>query len=74
MCPEDPVCTYLLEALKANAELNFKTAGLAWLRHRIIGTIEELETRFPTIRFRASRARKTGSKMYAGRGLKGGGA
>jgi len=71
MYPEDPVCIYLLETLKANAESNFKAVGLAWLRREILGTTDELESHFPSIRIRASRARETGSKMSAGRALKG---
>jgi len=71
MHSKDKVCTYLLEAVKPDAHRTFEAAGLRWLEKEVLSTVDEMESHFLPIRIRASRARKTGSKISAGLKLRG---
>lgn len=59
----EPVCFYMLEAVKEGAETRFKGAGLAHIYARVIETLPELVATSGRLRRLLERSRKSGSRM-----------
>jgi len=63
MLHDDSVCFYLTEAVKADAEANFRGRGRIELFQVVSKLIQPMSLRWGRIRSSLDRARKSGSRM-----------
>jgi hypothetical protein len=59
----DPVCHYLLEAVKADAEANFRRRGRTELFDAVSVQVKPLSARWGRIRHALERAKTSGSRL-----------
>ena len=67
---DEPVCFFLTEAQKVNAEAVFNDRGLGWLHGLMLSATPGLCSRYRRIAAALERARASGSRMLSRPGMR----